>query len=172
MGHRPTVISGLEPYTEIPSSPPGQGDGHMRGFMVAMTGDRPRPEGFNHSAHSLTALRGTLDQYVARHPEFYRDTPFFRSIEAGVSTARFHGYGHWNAISYNGPDSINLPIMTPSALYQRLFGVRPDNTAAIKETQMLDAVIADARRLQMRLGARDRQRLEFHLEGIYHSKTD
>ena len=31
---------------------------------------------------------------------------------------------------------------------------------------MLDAVIADARRLQMRLGTRDRQRLEFHLEGI------
>jgi hypothetical protein len=40
----------------------------MRGFMVSLTGDRPQPETFDHSSHTLTALRPTLDQYVARHP--------------------------------------------------------------------------------------------------------
>ena len=102
MRHRPSVISGLEPKTVIPPAPGGQGDGHMRGFMVALTGDLDQSlSGFNHSSHSLTALRPSLDQYVAAHPDFYQDGYFFRSIEAGASTARFHGYGHWNAISHN-----------------------------------------------------------------------
>ena len=37
--HRVSVVTGLEPKTEVPPNPPGQSDGHMRGFMVAMTGD-------------------------------------------------------------------------------------------------------------------------------------
>lgn len=165
--HQPTVITGLEPHTTIPSAPGGQSDGHMRGFMVALTGDRPKSDGFNHSSHSLTALRPSLDQYVAHHPEFYQDGSFYRSIEAGASTARFHTYGHWNAISYNGPDSTNLPIMEPSQLYDRLFGVMPDETESIKQSRLLDAVMEDAAHLRNRLGMRDRQRLESHLEHIF-----
>ena len=120
--HRVSVITGLEPHTEVPRMPAGQSDGHMRGFMVAMTGDRPKPEGFDHPSHTLTSLRGSLDQYVARHPSFTRSPAPFRSIEAGASRARFHGYGHWNAISYNGSDSTNLPLnwarcLTDSSVY-------------------------------------------------------
>ena len=59
--HSVSVVTGLEPKTAVPGDPPGQGDGHMRGFMVAMTGDRIRPEGFDHPSHTLTALRPTLD---------------------------------------------------------------------------------------------------------------
>ena len=51
-----SVLSGLEPHTEILPSPAGQGDGHMRGFMVAMTGDRPQPETFDHSSPPLLHL--------------------------------------------------------------------------------------------------------------------
>ena len=36
-----SVLSGLEPHTEILRVSRSRGDGHMRGFMVAMTGDRP-----------------------------------------------------------------------------------------------------------------------------------
>ena len=150
MRHRPSVISGLEPKTVIPPAPGGQGDGHMRGFMVALTGDRAKSEGFNHSSHSLTALRPSLDQYVAAHPDFYQDGYFFRSIEAGASTARFHGYGHWNAISYNAPDSTNLPIMDPGQLYDRLFNVPQDTTDSLKRSRVLDAVLDDARRLKQK----------------------
>ncbi|MGB0645893.1 MAG: DUF1552 domain-containing protein [Bradymonadia bacterium] len=166
MRHRPSVISGLEPKTIIPPTPGGQGDGHMRGFMVALTGDRPKPEGFNHSSHSLTALRPSLDQYVAAHPDFYQDGYFFRSIEAGASTARFHGYGHWNAISYNGPDSTNLPIMDPGQLYDRLFNIPQDSTDSLKRSRVLDAVLEDARRLKQRVGSRDRLRIDAHLAHI------
>ncbi len=118
-GRGVSVATGYEPHTDVPVQPPGQGDGHMRGFMVALTGDRPRAEGFNHSAHALSSRRGTIDQFVATHPDFYPDgmPPAYRSLEVGVSPARFHTYGHWNAVSYNGPGSLNLPIMDPGLLY-------------------------------------------------------
>ena len=103
----------------------------MRGFMVAMTSDRPRPEGFNHPAHILTALRPTLDQHVAKHTPFYDTLPArYRSLVLGVSRARFHDYGHWNAISYNGPGSLNQPILEAARLYDALFAV-PDDAAAL-----------------------------------------
>lgn len=165
--YRPNVVTGLQPTTDIPSMPGGQGDGHMRGFMVALTGDRPRAMGFDHSNHYLTSRRETLDQYVAHHPDFYGDaTPLYRSIEAGVSQARFHPYGHWNAISYNGPGSLNLPILRPTQLYDRLFRVERDTTELERQAMLLDTVREDARALKQKLGQADRQRLEAHLEHV------
>jgi hypothetical protein len=162
--HQVSVVTGLEPKTEIPALPDGQGDGHMRGFMVALTGDRPRPEGFDHPSHTLTALRPSLDQYVARHDEFYgTEVPRFRSLVLGASTARFHDYGHWNAISYNGPDSLNLPVMDPAQLYGLLFDIPADTTQLANRASLIDAVMGDANDLRGRLGAADRVRLDEHL---------
>ena len=165
--HRVNVASGLEPVTDIPASPPGQADGHMRGFMVALTGDRPRSEGFDHPSHTLTAIEPTIDQVVAKHEAFYTIPARFRSLQVGVSELRFHTYGHWNAISYNGPDSLNLPIMQPSQLYDLLFELPADLEQVDHRSAALDAVIEDANRLAARLGARDRERLESHLEHIF-----
>jgi len=165
--HQVSVATGLEPKTEVPALPPGQSDGHMRGFMVAMTGDRIRPEGFDHPSHTLTALRPTLDQYVAKHPQFYGNYPTrFRSLVLGASPIRFHDYGHWNAISYNGPDSLNLPIMSPTQLYSMLFDVPADLVQVGRRARLLDAVLGDAQGLRTRLGAGDRQRLDAHLEHL------
>lgn len=162
-----SVATGLEPHTEIPSEPGGQGDGHMRGFMVALTSDRPRSEGYDHPSHTLTALRPTLDQYVAKHAQFYADAvPRFRSLVMGVSTARFHEYGHWNAISYNGPDSVNLPVMDPAQLHALLFHVPEDTGAVERRGALLDAVLQDANDLRSRLGTHDRYRLDEHLAHI------
>jgi hypothetical protein len=165
-GRGVSVISGLEPYTEIPTVPGGQSDGHMRGFMVALTGDSPQSEGFDHGSHTLTSRRGSIDQFVARYPGFYPEEPRFRSLEVGVSRARFHDYWHWNAISYNGTDSQNLPVQDAGALYDRLFGVPVDDQEALRRGRLLDAVLEDARSLDSRLGARDRERLEAHLDHL------
>ena len=129
-GRRVSVISRLEPHTDIPSGPSGQGDGHMhmRGFMVALTGDSPQSDGFDHGSHTLTSRRGSIDQYVARYPGFDAEEPRLWSLEVGVSRARFHDYGHWNAISYNGTDSQNLPVHDAGSLYDRLFGVPVDDS--------------------------------------------
>lgn len=162
--HQVSVATGLEPKTEIPASPGGQGDGHMRGFMVALTSDRPRPDGFDHPSHTLTALRPSLDQYVAKHDGFHgSDVPRFRSLVMGISEARFHDYGHWNAISYNGPDSLNLPVMDPAQLYGLLFDVPADTAVLEHRASLLDAVMADASDLRGRLGSADQIRLDEHL---------
>jgi hypothetical protein len=165
--HRVTVVTGTEPKTDIPSSPPGQSDGHMRGFMVGLTGDRIRPEGFVHPDHILTALRPTLDHLIANHPDFYDVAPRFRHLALGISEARFHDYGHWNAISYRGPDAINLPILRPSQLHDQLFDVPADLVERSRRAAILDAVMDDARALKARLGTRDRARVDAHLEGVF-----
>ncbi len=166
-GHDISVVTGLEPKTEVPPQPPGQSDGHMRGFMVALTSDRIRPEGFDHPSHTLTALRPSLDQYVAKHDDFYgNDVPRFRSLSLGVSEARFHDYGHWNAISYNGPDSLNLPVLDPAQLYGLLFDIPADTALLENRASLLDAVMEDANDLRVRLGAADRIRLDEHLSHL------
>lgn len=167
MPYQPSVATGLTPHTEVPPTPPGQEDGHMRGFMVALTGDRIRPEGFDHPSHTLTALRPTLDQYVAKHPDFYAGgAPAYNSLVLGVSPARFHDYGHWNAISYNGPESLNLPIQDPVQLFNLLFSVPADVDLLARRASLLDAVKDDAASLRTRLGAADKARLEAHLEHL------
>ena len=163
--YQPSIVTGLTPHTDVPPTPPGQEDGHMRGFMVAMTGDRIRPEGFDHPSHTLTALRPTLDQYVAKHPDFYPDgVPKFSSLVLGISPARFHEYGHWNHISYNGPDSTNPPIMDPTQLFNLLFSVPPDVDLLKRRASLLDAVMEDGKDLKKRLGASDKLRLDEHLD--------
>ncbi len=166
-GHSVNVATGLTPITSIPPTPGGQGDGHMRGFMVAMTGDRPRSDGFDHPSHTLTALRPSMDQLIAKHPDFYNIAPRFKSLQVGVSDARFHDYGHWNAVSYNGPDSLNPPIMQPTQLFDLLFDLPADVGELGHRSQALDAVLEDANRLKKRLGEADKQRLDSHLQHIF-----
>ena len=162
-----TLATGLEPHTLVPEAPPGQSDGHMRGWHVALTGDRMRTEGFDHPSHTMTVLRPTLDQYVATHEQFYgKAPPRFRSLVLGISEARFHDYGHWNAISYTGPDSAIAPVMSPAQLYGLLFDVPGDLVALSKRARLLDAVKEDAQSLRVRLGSVDRQRLDDHLDHL------
>ncbi len=165
--YSPSVVTGLTPKTEVPPLPPGQEDGHMRGFMVALTGDRIRPEKFDHPSHTLTALRPSLDQYVAKETGFYgNEKPFYNSLVLGVSPARFHDYGHWNAISYNGPDSLNLPVMDPLQLFAMLFSLPPNGDLVKRRAALLDAVNEDAKDLQKKLGATDKARIDAHIEHL------
>jgi hypothetical protein len=165
--HQVSIVTGLEPKTIVPPEPPGQSDGHMRGWHVAMTGDQMRSEGFDHPSHTMTVLRPTLDQYVATHEQFYgKAPPRFRSLVLGVSEARFHDYGHWNAISYSGPDAAIPPISSTAQLYSMLFDVPGDLVALGRRAVLLDAVLADAQSLRTRLGAVDKARLDAHLESL------
>ena len=163
--HAVNVVTGLEPKTSWVTG--GETDGHMRGFMVALTSDRVNPDGFYHNSHTLTSERESLDQFVAKHDAFYASgLPRFRSLTLGVSEARFHQYGHWNSISYNGPNSLNPPIMDPGQLYNLLFSPPGDVATVERRAKLLDAVMDDYHALRVRLGAADRARLEAHLEHL------
>jgi hypothetical protein len=161
------VVTGMEPKTTIPATPAGQSDGHMRGICVALTADQINPVGFDHDPHIFAVNRATLDQYIAKHPQFYTDgDPQFRSLELGMSEATLHNFGTWTAISHNGPNSLNPPIRDPLKFFNQVFAVKPDLTEVTRQTSVLDVVAEDTRLLQMRLGKRDNQRLDEHLTHI------
>ncbi len=165
--HQVSIVTGLEPKTNVNPEPPGQSDGHMRGWHVALTGDQMRSEGFDHPSHTMTVLRPTIDQYVATHEQFYgMSPPRFRSLVLGISGARFHDYGHWNAISYSGPDAAIPAISSAAQLYSMLFDVPGDLVALGRRARLLDAVLEDAGSLRVRLGATDRHRLDEHLASL------
>lgn len=161
------VVTGLEPKTGIPASPVGQSDGHMRGICVALTADQIRSQGFDHDPHIFAVNRATLDQYIAKHPQFYADgAPQYRSLELGMSNAVLHDFGTWTSVSHNGPNSLNPPLRDPQKLFNQLFAVKPDLTEIAHRTSVLDVVAEDTRQLSARLGKRDRERLDEHLSHI------
>jgi hypothetical protein len=77
-------------------------------------------------------------------------------------------------LSFSGPNARHPCEADPLALYQRLFGdtfVEPGEGGLVSPTlglrrSVLDAVVGDLSRLDGRLGAADRTRLDQHLTGV------
>ena len=106
----------------------------------------------------------SLDQIVAA--EKGGDTRF-RSLEVAVQP---NGRG----LSFSDKDTRIPPESEPSAVFNRLFGPHfraPGDAPIIDPTlslrrSVLDAVMADTKRLTDKVGASDRQRLNQHLSAI------
>ncbi len=108
--------------------------------------------------------RATIDQRIA---DAVGGETRFRSLETGVQPSM-------TGLSHSGPGQQNPPETSPFALYQRLFGegFRAPGEGAMADPRLalrrsvLDAVTGQSTRLQGRLGAADRMRLEQHLDGV------
>lgn len=146
-----TIVTGMKVYT-------GNSFPHLSGPAGIFAG-APYVNG-----DSSTFSVPSIDQVIAQ--EIGGDTRF-RSLEIGVQP---DGY----SLSFNGPHSNNPPETSPKAFFNRVFGgdfVLPGTTAAPNprlalRRSVLDAVAGDAKRLQQKLGAADKARLDQHLEGI------
>lgn len=95
----------------------------------------------------------------------------FPSIQIAVSKRLTRGEGPTlQFLSHRGPDAPLPQEFNPAALFNRLFAsFEPHDPADPRDrlrVSVLDAVREDARRLQARLGASDRARLDAHLTGI------
>lgn len=146
-----TVVSGMKVYT-------GNTTPHISGPAGLLSGRPIVPDG------SESFSGPSFDQVVAS--AIGGDTRF-RSLEVGVQRSDL-------SFSFNAPHSINPPECSPVALYQRLFvdgfvapgsGAQVDPRLALRRS-VLSAVGDDVKRLQQRLGAADKARLEQHLEGV------
>jgi len=114
----------------------------------------------------------SIDQAVAK----VLGTPQggFRSLELGVTPATPNGpQDSLHTVSHSGPNARNMPEYDPKAVFNRLFmggggTTEPDQATKLVKVRksVLDAVIADGARLQKRLGAADKVRIESHLEAI------
>ena len=146
-----TVVTGMKVNTGN-TVPHGSGP-------VGMLSGAPFPTG-----DTSTFALPSIDQVIAQ--AIGGDTRF-RSLELGVQP-------DGQSLSYNGPHSLNPPETSPKALFDRIFGgsfvlpgsnAKPDPTLALRKS-VLDAVSADTKRLQDRLGMVDKARLEQHLDGV------
>ena len=98
-------------------------------------------------------------------------TTTFPSIQVAVSKRLTRGEGPTlQFISHRGPDSPLPQEFNPAALFSRLFATftaqDPTDPRDRLRASVLDAVKEDTRRLQAKLGAPDRARLDAHLESI------
>jgi hypothetical protein len=154
-----TVVSGLEGKLVV------GGNEHPTGSAGCTTG----------SPMNGNAVRSeSIDQAVAK----VLGTPpgGFKSLELGVTPATPNGApDSLHTVSHSGPSARNMPEFDPKAVFNRLFTggggmtpAEPDQAAKLAKVRksVLDSVLADGARLQKRLGAADKLRIESHLAAI------
>jgi hypothetical protein len=115
----------------------------------------------NDALESFTAA--TVDQVIAA--EIGKD-----NLYPSLQTAATNTLG----LSFSGPNARHPCESDPYALFQRLFGdtfVLPGEGGVVSPTlglrrSVLDAVMGDLARLDARVGAADRARLDQHLTGV------
>ncbi len=146
----------------------------LTGFEVKTPNDAPHlsgPVGLLSGAGVLypdgggpVFSRPSLDQVLAS--QIGGDTRF-RSLELGIEPGT-------TGLSYVGPETKNYPECDPALFFERLFGSSfrapgeepiVDPTLALRRS-VLDAVMGDIGRLNQRLGAADRVRVDMHLSAV------
>lgn len=111
----------------------------------------------------------SIDQVAAN--AIAKKTPtYLPSLQLGVSKRVTTGEGPTlQYLAHKGPDQPLPSERNPQVAFAKLFGsyVPKDDHSTKLRVTALDAVREDAKRLQMRVGAGDKMRLEAHMESIY-----
>jgi Protein of unknown function (DUF1552) len=115
----------------------------------------------------------TIDQLIAN--AVHKDEPY-KSLETGI--LRYVG-ANMGTVSLNlahaGPNMPLAPSRDPAAFFNKLFKMgapmgggagTPIDISNKLRRSVLDAVLADAKRLQMSLGSADAKRIDAHMESI------
>ncbi len=160
------VITGLSqiPYAER------SGVGHARPTTALLTGAVADREGVRAGK--------SLDQFIA---ERIGQQTRLSSLQLGVHPAALNGQcdsgyscAYSSCISWRDERSPLPPDNSPQRVFQRIFGVRPNNNipqteadqqAAIR-LSVLDQVLDDARSLQNELGRNDQHKLDEYLYSV------
>jgi len=148
----------------------GGGD-HARAGATWLTGVHPRKTEGSEIRAGISA-----DQIAAR--EMGAQTQF-ASLELGLEEPSFAGgcdsgysCAYTNTLSWRGPTTPNPVQISPRAVFERLFGdgESTDPAARLKrmhqDRSILDYVNADVARLEPKLGARDKGKLDEYLDSI------
>jgi hypothetical protein len=148
----------------------GGGD-HARAGATWLTGVHPKKTEGSEIHAGISA-----DQIAAK--ALGKQTQF-ASLELGIEEPSFAGgcdsgysCAYTNTISWRGPTTPNPVQISPRTVFERLFGdgESTDPAARLKRMQqdrsILDYVNGDVARLEPKLGARDKSKLDEYLESI------
>jgi hypothetical protein len=157
------TTNGMEGADTVAGKPGGP---HMKGPGAMLTGGSLLPGSFTGSGGPAGwADRISVDQYIAGR--IGTDTQF-PSLEFGV---RIEGQEPLRVISYKGANQPNTAVDDPFQMYSRIFANANLSTDQLKSLiaegqSVLDFVTDDIKRLEMRVSAEDKAKLEAHLGGI------
>ena len=147
----------------------GPGDDHQRGMGTMLTGiemqDGTYKGGCDTCPPAGFAGGPSVDQVIAAK---VGTTTKLSSMELGVSV---HDSDDWSRMSYSGPGAPMPPVDDPALAYDRLFKDFNADPAGQKRLiaerhLVLGSVMADAKKLEGRLGSADRVKLEQHLASL------
>ena len=115
--------------------------------------------------NNYTPGDATLDQYLASR---IQGSAPYRNLALSATPSTDIGQGH---ISFRSAGQVETVVRSPKQLFDTLFRKRAgasgaDERERKREASLLDGVRDDARRLQMRLAAADRQRVEQYLQAV------
>jgi hypothetical protein len=176
-GTAPLAAPGIKEYVNIVTGldvKSGNLRGHHSALGALFSGAEILPQDHPSSNYRSTFRQASLDQQLASE---LAPTTKFRSLELGVSNRVVGVEGTTlQYLSHSGPDSPNPAEYDAGKAFDRIFaGVTPPpggttppvvDAARMLRRSVLDAVKADIARLQGRIGAADRARLDQHLTHI------
>jgi hypothetical protein len=169
MAHKASlnVVSGMRVGLQM--SP----QGHHRGTVGILSGDEFMSQPAGNAPYRSTFKSPSIDQVIAAQ---IGQATAFKSLEIGISERVNKIEGTTlQFLSHNGPDSGNPQEYDPVRLFDRIFagggvmtGQDPEliKKAAAMKQSVLDSVLTDLNGLEQRVGARDRLRLQQHMDNI------
>ncbi|MEQ1503591.1 MAG: DUF1552 domain-containing protein [Myxococcota bacterium] len=137
---------------------------HHSGVTAIMTGAPYYQVGTTRDTIVSTFAKQSVDMDAA---DWFSGQAPFRSLEVGV--CRFTGTDEGTSfqhLSHNGPNNPNPSEYSPSALFARLFTAPTSPEINLVRQSVLDGVTSQLTRLKTRLGARDIERLDQHLDSV------
>jgi hypothetical protein len=106
----------------------------------------------------------SLDVVVSRR---WQGQTRLRSLELSALRNTYDEGTTYDQLSHNGPNDVNPAELSPTAAFDRLFGVQDPNAIVRRaRASILDTVAADTIALKAKLGMADRARMDQHLESI------
>lgn len=166
----PLVDAGLKPHFSVISglSVKTPFYVHHSGMTAITSGAPMKVVGKVRDTIVTTVSQPTIDMVAAQ--KLAGKTPF-RSLELGV--CKFRGTDEGTTFQYlsmNGPNNPNPPEYVPERLFERLFGLMPEDPRFAQITKarasVLDAVRGQIGALSQRVSAHDKQRLDQHFESV------
>lgn len=130
------------------------------------------------TGHTMVNIQGlssnaggpTIDQLVADAIEASGTGPTVKSVQIGISRrlSTMDGGTTMHNLSHRGPSQALPPEFNPQSVWNTLFGsFTPENDpSGPLRSSVLDAVKAQTEALKKRLGTKDKERLDAHLDGV------
>lgn len=163
------VMGGLDHLNAI-GGPDGAGD-HARGSGVFLTGVRLKKSATDiHAGISIDQAMAREIGHLTRFPSLELTCDSVRKSSACDSA---YSCAYQYNISWSSPTTPMTPETNPRLVFERLFGAgAPGERAAnrkrrqLEQRSILDFIMDDAHRMERRLDAHDRDKLDQYLTGV------